>query len=163
LSGVRIGWLAAIMGVAEAQAEDWLDKALGLSIVQHDPTSGRWRVHKLLAEHLRQHTDAEAAIARMDAWVMERLPKAPDDTRGARWGALQAEHEAVAEWVAGLDGARAVAGGLRGYDYALRERPLRRLARRRGAWARGVGRPRCTLRPPLAPRKPRPAGGYPDP
>jgi 3',5'-cyclic AMP phosphodiesterase CpdA/tetratricopeptide (TPR) repeat protein len=135
LSGVRIGWLAAIMGVAEAQAEDWLDKALGLSIVQHDPTSGRWRVHKLLAEHLRQHTDADAAIARMDAWVMERLPEAPDDTRGARWGALQAEHEAMAEWVAGLDGARAVAGGLRGYDYAYTSGPY---AAWLGAVARGL-------------------------
>ncbi|MCK6519319.1 metallophosphoesterase, partial [Myxococcota bacterium] len=135
LSGVRIGWLAAIMGVAEAQAEDWLDKALGLSIVQHDPTSGRWRVHKLLAEHLRQQTDADAAIARMDAWVMERLPAAPDDTRGARWGELQAEHEAVAEWVAGLDGARAVAGGLRGYDYAYASGPY---APWLGAVARGL-------------------------
>ena len=135
LSGVRIGWLAAIMGVAEAQAEDWLDKALGLSIVQHDPTSGRWRVHKLLAEHLRSLTDADAAIARMDAWVMERLPEAPDDTRGARWGALQAEHEAVAEWVAGLDGARAVAGGLRGYDYAYASGPY---AAWLGAVARGL-------------------------
>ncbi|MBK9369589.1 MAG: metallophosphoesterase, partial [Deltaproteobacteria bacterium] len=101
LSGARIGWLAAIMGVDEAHAEDWLDKALGLSIVQHDGATGRWHVHKLLAEHLKQHTDVEAATARMDAWVMARLPKAPDDTRGARWGALQAEHEAVAEWVAG--------------------------------------------------------------
>ena len=34
---------------------------------------------------------------------MERLPEAPDDTRGARWGELQAEHEALAEWVAGVE------------------------------------------------------------
>jgi hypothetical protein len=49
---------------------------------------------------------------------MERLPKTPDDTRGARWGALQAEHEAVAEWVAGLDGERAVVGVSVGLEYA---------------------------------------------
>ncbi|MCK6518013.1 tetratricopeptide repeat protein [Myxococcota bacterium] len=135
LTGARVGWLAAIMGVDVVQAEDWLDKALGLSIVQHDGATGRWRVHKLFAEHLRQHTDADAATARMDAWALARLQEAPDDTRGARWGALQAEHEAVAEWVTGLDGVRAVLGGRVGYDYAFVSGPY---AAWLGAVARGL-------------------------
>ena len=135
LSGVGRAWLEAIVGAPSGKGLRWVSLAVKLGIVQHDLGAGRWRVHKLLAEHLRQHTDAEAAIARMDAWVMERLPKAPDDTRGARWGALQAEHEAVAEWVAGLDGARAVAGGLRGFDYAYTSGPY---AAWLGAVARGL-------------------------
>ena len=118
LVGAGIGWLAAIMGVEEAKAEDWLSAALTLSIVQHEPETRRWRVHKLLGEHLRSLTDAEAATTRMDWWVLRGLLKAPDETRGARWGALQAEHDAVAEWVAGLDGERAVLGGWVGYPYA---------------------------------------------
>ena len=53
LVGVRIGWLVAIMGVEEGWAEDWLSDAVTLSIVQRDVAAGRWRVHKLLAEYLR--------------------------------------------------------------------------------------------------------------
>ncbi|MBK7760422.1 MAG: tetratricopeptide repeat protein [Deltaproteobacteria bacterium] len=135
LVGVRIGWLVAIMGVEEGWAEDWLGDAVTLSIVQRDVVAGRWRVHKLLGEYLRGHTDAEAATARMDAWVLERLPEAPDETRGARWGELQVEHDAVAEWVAGLDGARAVVGGRVGYDYAFVSGPY---AAWLGAVARGL-------------------------
>ncbi|MCK6524899.1 metallophosphoesterase [Myxococcota bacterium] len=135
LSGVGRAWLEAIVGAPSGKGIRWVSLAVKLGLVQHDPTSGRWRVHKLLAEHLRQHTDADAATAQMDAWVMERLPAAPDDTRGARWGALQAEHEAVAEWVAGLDGARAVVGGLWGYDYARTSGPY---AAWLGALARGL-------------------------
>ena len=135
LVGVRIGWLVAIMGVEEGWAEDWLGDACTLSIVQRDGAAERWRVHKLLAEHLRGHTDVEAATARMDAWVLERLPEAPDETRGARWGELQVEHDAVAEWVAGLNGARAVVGGRVGYDYAYASGPYTAWL---GAVARGL-------------------------
>ncbi|MBK9369669.1 MAG: hypothetical protein IPN01_25790 [Deltaproteobacteria bacterium] len=135
LSGVGRAWLEAIVGAPSGKGLRWVSLAVKLGIVQHDLGAGRWRVHKLLAEHLQSLTDAAAATARMDAWVLERLPEAPDDTRGARWGALQAEHEAVAEWVAGLDGARAVAGGLRGYDYALTSGPY---AAWLGAVARGL-------------------------
>ena len=135
LVGVRIGWLAAIMGVDEVPAEDWLAEALTLSIVQLDVETKQWRVHKLLAEHLKQHTDAQAAVRRMDAWVRERLPKTPDDTRGVRWGALQAEHDAVAEWVAGLDGERAMVVVSVGLECALRIGPY---AAWLGAVARGL-------------------------
>ncbi len=135
LVGVRLGWLAAIMGVEEGWAEDWLSDACTLSIVQRDLAAGRWRVHKLLAEYLRGHTDAEAATARMDAWVLERLSEAPDETRGARWGELQAEHEAVAEWVAGLEGERAVVGSWVGFSYAYASGPYTAWL---GALARGL-------------------------
>jgi hypothetical protein len=107
------------MGVDEAVAGEWLSAALSLSIVQHDGETRRWRVHKLLGEHLLSLTDADAAIVRMDAWVLERLDTAPEETRGARWGEMRTEHNAVAEWVAGLDGERVVFGGGVGFEYAV--------------------------------------------
>jgi len=141
LAGVGRSWMEAIVGGPKGKAFVWVSLAVKLSIVQHDVGAGRWRVHKLLGEHLRRyaeakaaiarrahkllgvylrsHADAEAAIARMDWWVLERLPKEPTETSGARWRALQAEHAAVAEWVAGLDGERAVALSVLGCDYAL--------------------------------------------
>jgi tetratricopeptide (TPR) repeat protein/predicted phosphodiesterase len=123
LVGARIGWTAAIMGVGETQAEDWLDKALTLSIVQHDPETRRWRVHKLLGEHLRSLTDAGTAIARMDQWVAERLVNEPMQSRGARWESLYTELEGVIEWVTGLNGARVIGGAIVGLEYALAKGP----------------------------------------
>jgi 3',5'-cyclic AMP phosphodiesterase CpdA/tetratricopeptide (TPR) repeat protein len=137
LTGVGRSWLEAIGGAPSGKVIRWVSLAVKLSIVQHDLAAGRWRVHKLLADHLRGLTnaDAEAATARMDAWVRERLPKTPDDTRGVRWGALQAEHDAVAEWVTGLDGERAMVGVSVGLEYALRIGPY---AAWLGAVARGL-------------------------
>ena len=67
LSGVGRAWLEAIVGAPSGKGLRWVSLAVKLGIVQHDLGAGRWRVHKLLAEHLRQHTDADAATARMDA------------------------------------------------------------------------------------------------
>ncbi|MCK6523170.1 hypothetical protein L6R49_17245, partial [Myxococcota bacterium] len=135
LTGVGRSWVEAIVGAPSGAVIRWVSLAVKLGIVQHDLAAGRWRVHKLLAEHLRGHTDAKAATARMDAWVLERLPAAPDETRGARWGVLHDEHEALAEWVAGLDGERAARGGVEGFDYAYASGPY---AAWLGAVARGL-------------------------
>jgi len=75
------------------------------------------------------------AIHRMDEWVLTRLPRQPDETRGERWKALQAEYEGLSEWVAGLEGPRAVHGGAAGFDYALLRGPYTPWL---GAVARGI-------------------------
>ena len=59
------------------------------------------------------------AVARMDTWVLERLPLKPDQTREARWDALRAESDAVREWLSVQRGSGAVVCALRGADYAL--------------------------------------------
>ena len=143
LVGVGRSWLEAIVGAPPGKVIRWVSLAVKLSIVQHDPAEDRWRVHKLLGEHLRSLTDIDAAVARMDGWVLERLPKAPEETVRERWGALQAEHDAMAEWVAGLDGERAVVGGRVGFGYAFRSGPY-------AAWLGAVTRALITTTAPRA-------------
>ena len=98
--GISLG--AAAMGLDPGPARRVLDAARKLSLVERLRTDGdgplRWRVHPLLAAHLRGRADEDAAGERVTDWFMSRLPEPTDDDY-TTWRDLNAEHPALTQWL----------------------------------------------------------------
>ncbi len=66
--------------------------------------SGRWRVHPLLAQFLREQCVAEVVQRRLHEWLLQRLPKPENDPDTppdyTPWHALQAEMAALMQHLA---------------------------------------------------------------
>jgi tetratricopeptide (TPR) repeat protein len=145
LAGIGRDLLNTIVGDEPVRVIRWVSRAVKLSIVRFEVVRERWRVHKLLSERLRLLDPEETprALGRLDGWMLARLPGEPEETRGKRWGELQAEHDGVGEWVTGLEGERAVVAGSVGYDYAKVSGPY-------AAWLGAVARGLVTSTDPRA-------------
>lgn len=102
-AGVGASLGAAISGLAEDDFRWLAVAATRLSLLERaagDPP--RWRLHPLVAQHVREESEAEAAIARAGDWFMARLPEKSDaDPRpqGERWREVHAEVGALMDWL----------------------------------------------------------------
>ena len=98
--GASLG--SAAMGVETTAARGVFETARKLSLLEKlrvradDPP--RWRLHPLLASHLREQVDGEAVYERISTWFLERLPK-PDEDAYAPWLELNTEHAALGQWL----------------------------------------------------------------
>jgi tetratricopeptide (TPR) repeat protein len=109
VSGVGDSLGAAISGLTGGGFLKMIVAAHGLSLVDLIPPSKSrdrsWRLHPLLAEHLRAHGPSEGearALARMTDWFCSRLPSLPagqEDEQGKRWKEIHAETLALTFWL----------------------------------------------------------------
>jgi hypothetical protein len=106
LSGVGRSLGAAITGLSEVEFGELVASASLLSLLSRVPrqerTDDAWRLHPLLAELLRGHPGAEAGLARMTEWFIERLPGLPagqEELQGERWRQIQRESAALVDWL----------------------------------------------------------------
>lgn len=129
----------AITGLDELDFEELMVQARTLSLVDEMPVEERedqaWNLHPLMAKWLALAGDKEAVVKRVGAWILERVPEKPQETRGERWGELNREAKGVracledgpfemleAEWD-GVWKYASLAGGVEGWLEAV-ERAL---------------------------------------
>src|SRR5260370_36132901 len=85
-------------------------------------TGGAYRLHPLLAEHVRFRADGVAASARMTEWFVARLPEGGDD-QGPRWHEIREEIAALTRWLAQVPPAEQVRVLRAGMRYATGNGP----------------------------------------
>jgi tetratricopeptide (TPR) repeat protein len=131
--GLKLG--SAIVGVDELAFPQMISAAKALSLVELAPEQERkdraWRIHPLIAEHLRNQLSAEnrsAAEERIYDWFLSRLEGEDEENHTEKWDEIDAERPALIEWLTGLTIEQAREVGSHGYDFAQRRGPY-------GIWA----------------------------
>ena len=126
--GLSLG--ASLAGVDEDDTLDLVVRAVELSLVERVPAAERpdraWRVHPLLAEHLRNRLDDErrdAARDRLGVWFLKRIAEGDEETRAARWAEVDREGEGLVEWLAALTTEESRGVARAGYVLALAHGP----------------------------------------
>jgi tetratricopeptide (TPR) repeat protein len=125
-AGFGAGLGAAAMGVEATAARGVFETARKLSLLEKlrvnpdDPP--RWRMHPLLASHLREQVDSEVVFERISAWFMERLPE-PDGDEYALWLELNAEHAALGQWLRRMPADKAAAEVIANTQYGINNGP----------------------------------------
>lgn len=93
----------AITGLDELDFEELMVQARTLSMVDEIPVEERedqaWSLHPLMAKWLALAGDKEAVQKRVGAWILERVPNRPQETRGERWRELNREAKGVRAWL----------------------------------------------------------------
>ena len=129
-AGFGVALAAAVMDRETFAAEEVLVEAAAVSLVERVPVAERadaaWRVHALVAERLRARLDVadRAAEDRLAAWFLHNLDKGEEDSRGARWQAVEAEREGLIQWLAARPAGASYAAVMAGYDFGLVHGPL---------------------------------------
>ena len=102
---------AALAGLDLARFDPLIAAARKLSLLarvpEQDRPDGAWRIHPLLAQHLRRDPAAAAGPTRMTAWFLERLPTLPagqEELQGQRWKEVTQEAAALVSWLAQVGG-----------------------------------------------------------
>jgi len=97
---------AAVAGLDKEELEDLLVSAADLSLITRLSIGRRadraWSLHPLLAEFLRLKVRGDEGWLRgMSAWFLERLPEhqGQEDEQGRCWKEIQAEFEALVQWL----------------------------------------------------------------
>lgn len=125
----------AITGLSEFDFEELIIQARGLALLDEVPVEERedqaWVLHPLMAKWLGIKGDPKLVQERMGAWILERLPQNPQESRGRRWGELNQEAKGVRAWLedgpfacleaqwAGLFQYASFAGGVEGWIEAV--------------------------------------------
>jgi tetratricopeptide (TPR) repeat protein len=133
-SGFGRSLAAALAGLAPADFEHLAVTARSLSLLEPLPrapaTREGWRLHPLLAELLRARGLPEMGrlvLERATGWFTERLPELPpgqQDEQGRRWKEVQAESEALVDWLSRVPAPQRVRVERAGSRYAIRSGPF---------------------------------------
>lgn len=136
-AGVGASLGAGLTGLSAGEFKRLAMTATRLSVLDRaasDPP--RWRMHPLLAELVRERTDAGAVLARMTEWFVARLPlESATDARalGERWTEVHAETSALADWLRRVPDESMPVVEEAGCRYAMRAGPF-------ATWAAFCGR-----------------------
>ena len=122
---------AVLAGLDPVRFDPLIASARKLSLLarvpEQDRPDGAWRIHPLLAQHLRSDPAAAAGPARMTAWFLERLPELPagqEELQGQRWNEVTQEAAALVSWLADLSDDDLVRVEREGSVYAMRSGPF---------------------------------------
>ncbi len=103
LAGFGTSLGMAITGLSEFDFEELIIQARGLALLDEVPVEERedfaWRLHPLMAGWLGLKGEKKLVQERMGAWILERLPDDPQESRGRRWEELNQEAKGVRDWL----------------------------------------------------------------
>ena len=117
---------AAVAGLTQPSYEELCVVARSLCLLE-PADRGRCRLHPLLADWLARQSEERPVIDRMTDWFLARLPEQPVEghlRQDTAWREVQAESDALADWLARVPAERMPEIEKAASFYALRHGPF---------------------------------------